>query len=187
MSNEDNKMIKYNQGENSIISPFIIYADLDCLLEKISTCYNNPEESSTTEINKHTPSGYSLFTHCSFDKTKKKLDYYRDEDCMKKFCLDLREHAIKMKRCVDSKSCIDYMKTKDEKLIFRGFSCKKNYEKDFNEELIKRFANSYKFCDNDLNKFILLLRKGVYPYEYMDNWERFDETSLLDKEPFIVA
>ena len=71
MPNEDNKIIKYNQGEKFIKSPFIIYADLECLLEKISTCYNNLEESSTTEINKHTPSGYSLFTHCSFDKKKK--------------------------------------------------------------------------------------------------------------------
>ena len=68
------KKKKYNQGEKSIRSPFIIYADLECLLEKISTCYNNPEESSTTEINKHAPSSYSLFTHCSFDKTKNKLD-----------------------------------------------------------------------------------------------------------------
>ena len=88
MPNEDNKIIKYNQGEKSIKSPFIIYADLECLLEKISTCYNNPEKFSTTEINKHTPSGYSLFTHCSFDETKNKLDYYRGEDCMKKFCKD---------------------------------------------------------------------------------------------------
>ena len=84
MPNEDSKIIKYNQGEKSIKSPFIIYADLECLVEKISTCYNNPEESSTTEINKHTPSGYSLFTHCSFDKTKNKLDYYRGDDCMEK-------------------------------------------------------------------------------------------------------
>ena len=96
MPNEDNKIIKYNQGEKSIKSPFIIYDDLECLLEKISTCYNNPQESSTTEINKHTPSGYSLFTHCSFDKTKNKLDYYSGEDCMKKFCKDLREHATKI-------------------------------------------------------------------------------------------
>ena len=81
MPNEDNKIIKYNQGEKSIKSPFIIYADLECLLEKMDTCYNNPNESSTTEINKHTPSGYSLFTHCSFDKTKNKLDYYRGKDC----------------------------------------------------------------------------------------------------------
>ena len=55
----------------------------------ISTCYNNPKESSTTEINKHTPLGYSLFMHCSFNKTKNKLDYYRGKDCMKKFCKDL--------------------------------------------------------------------------------------------------
>ena len=68
MPNEDNKIIKYNQGEKSIRSPFIIYVDLECLLEKLSTYYNNLEELSTTEINKHTPSGYSLFTHCSFDK-----------------------------------------------------------------------------------------------------------------------
>ena len=36
----------------------------------------------------------------------------------------------------------------------------------------------------DVNKFILLLRKGVYPYEYMDSWERFNETSLPDKKAF---
>ena len=82
------------------------------------------------------------------------------------------------------KSCLDYMKAKDEKLIFRCLSCKKNYEKYFNKELIERFANIYEFCNGDLNKFILLSRKGAYPYEYMDNCERFDETSLPDKESF---
>ena len=56
--------------------------------------------------------------------------------------------------------------------------------KKFNEELIKRFASTYSFCNNDLNKFILLLRKGVYPYKYMDNWERFNEISLPSKESF---
>ena len=80
MPTKDNNIIKYNQGEKSIKLPFIIYADLECLIEKMSTCYNNPEESSTTEINKHTSSGCSLFTHCSFDKTKNKLDYYRGKD-----------------------------------------------------------------------------------------------------------
>ena len=42
----------------------------------------------------------------------------------------------------------------------------------------------YSFCNNDLHKFILLLRKGVYPYEYMDSWEKFYETSLPIKEDF---
>ena len=60
----------------------------------------------------------------------------------------------------------------------------KNYEKNCNKDLIQRFANTYDFCNRDLNRFILLLRKGVYPYEYMDNWQRFNETSLPDKEAF---
>ena len=51
-------------------------------------------------------------------------------------------------------------------------------------ELSEKFPSTYKFCNKDLNKFELLLRKGVYPYEYMDIWERFNETSLPDKESF---
>ena len=82
MSTKDNNTIKYNHGEKSMKLPFVIYADLGCLPEKIS--------SSTTKINKHTPSGYSIFTHCSFDESKNKLNYYRGDDCMKKFCKDLR-------------------------------------------------------------------------------------------------
>ena len=57
-------------------------------------------------------------------------------------------------------------------------------EKKINKELIKRFASTYESCNKDLNKFILLLRKGVYPYEYMDNWETFNETSLPSNESF---
>ena len=93
MPEEDNKILKYNQGEKSMKVPFIIYADLESLLEKMNACHNNPEKSSTTKINKHTPSGYSLFIQCSFDTTKNKLDYYRGKNCMKNFCLDLKEHA----------------------------------------------------------------------------------------------
>ena len=84
MPNEDNKILKYNHGEKPMKAPFIIYADLESLLEKMNTCYDNPEKSSTTKINKQTPSGYSLFTHCSFNKAENKLYYYRSEDCMKK-------------------------------------------------------------------------------------------------------
>ena len=61
MPTKDNDTIKYNQGEKSIKLPFVVYVDLECLLEKIITCQNNPNESSTTEINKHTPSSNRLF------------------------------------------------------------------------------------------------------------------------------
>ena len=67
-------------------------------------------------------------------------------------------------RCIDCKSCLDYMTTKDEQLSSRRFKCKKNYDKNFNKELIQRFASTYEFCNEDLKKFILLLRNGVSPY-----------------------
>ena len=93
---KDNNIIKYNHGEKFMKLPFLIYADLEWLLEKMSTCQNNPNKSSSTKINKHTPSGYSIFTSCSFDGSKNKINYYRGDDCMKKFCNDLREHAMKI-------------------------------------------------------------------------------------------
>ena len=75
--------------------------------------------------------------------------------------------------CTDCRFCLDCMSVKDDQLIFRCFEYKKNYNKDFNKELIKRFAITYELCDKDIIKFVLLLRKGVYPDEYMDNWNKF--------------
>ena len=51
-------------------------------------------------------------------------------------------------------------------------------------ELSENFTSICRFCNRDPNKFSLLLRKGVYPYECMDSWERFNETKLPDKESF---
>ena len=96
MPTKDNNIIKYNHGEKSIKIPFTIYADLECLLEKMSTCENDPNKSSTTKINKHTPPGYSIFTNYSFDESKNKISYYRANNCMKKFCKDLREHSTRI-------------------------------------------------------------------------------------------
>ena len=75
---EDNKILKYNHGEKSMKAPFVIYFDFECLPEKINTCHNDPEKASATKINKHTPSGYSLFTCTSFDAKENKLDCYRE-------------------------------------------------------------------------------------------------------------
>ena len=98
--------------------------------------------------------------------------------------IDNLSEGLHNDKCKDCMSYLDYMTTKYEQLIFRCFSSKKNYKKDFNKELIQRFANIFEFCNGDLNKFILLLRKGVYPYEYIDNWEIFNEILLPNKEAF---
>ena len=328
MPSPNNNIIKYNQEEKSLELPFIIYADLECLLKKIDTCHNNPDLPSTTKINQHIPSGYSIYTNCSFDKSN------RGEDCMKRFCKDLKDPATKIidfkkktmipltkeeednynkentcyickkdfnndkvrdhchftgkyrgaahntcnlrykipknvpvifhngstydyhfiikklacefegnfeclgentekyvtfsvpiknridnkniditykikfidsfrfmatslsklvdnltdnihnDKCIKCKSDFCFLRAINEKLIFKCIDCEKEYEKEFNNELIERFVNTYKFCDNDLDKFIMLLRKGVYPYEYIDGWDKFNEKIIPSKELF---
>ena len=63
-------------------------------------------------------------------------------------------------------------------------SVKRIIKKTLIKDVIKRFASIYEFCNRDINKFILLLKKGVYPYEYMDSWKRFDKELLPDKDAF---
>ena len=135
------------------------------------------------------------------------IDSYRFMASSLSKLVDNLSEGIHNNKCSDCGSNLDYIQTtagptagpsslersslepsslerKNEKLILECYNCKQCYEKKFNKELIKRFASTYSFCNNDLYKFILLLRKGVYPYEYMDNWERINETSLPSKESF---
>ena len=308
---------------------------MECILKKISTRYNDPDLSSITKVNQHIPSGYSIYTSCSFDKSNNKLRYYRGEDCMRRFCKHLKDRAIKIidfkkkdmipltkeekdnynkenichickkefindmkvrdhchftgkyrgaayntcnlrykipknipvifhngstydyhfiikelanefegnfeclgentekyitfsvpikkrienknmdityeikfidsfrfmatslsklvdnltdnihnDKCIKCRSNLCFVRAMNETLLLKCIDCEKEYEKKINKELIERFANTYKFCDNDLNKFLILLRKGVYPYEHMDGWNKFNEELIPSKELF---
>ena len=77
----------------------------------------------------------------------------------------------------------DVIGFKGNRLNYRRQECKGTSTKPING-LIKKFPRMYQFCNGDLIKFVSLLRKDVYPYEYMDSWERFDEISLPDKKIF---
>ena len=100
-------------------------------LKKMNTCHNNPEKSSKTKVNKHTPSGHSLFTQCSFDATKNKLDYYRGKNCMKNFCLDLKEQATKIIN-YEKKEMIPLRKKEEKKYNKQKvcYVCKKGFSTD---------------------------------------------------------
>ena len=207
MPTKDNNTIKYNRGEKYIKLPFVVYADLECLLEKMSTCYNNPEESSTTKINKHTPSGYSIFTHCSFDKSKSKLNYYRGEDCITKFCKDLREHATKIIN-YEKKDMIPLTKKEEENYNNQKvcYICKKEFDKsdkkhykvfhngstyDYHfiiKELLKEFEGNFECLGENTEKYITFsvpIKKRTeykdmeitYKIKFIDSF-RFVATSL---------
>ena len=69
---------------------------------------------------------------------------------------------------------------------YNWLSCNKNYSNKIDEELQKRFKNTFNFYINDISKIILLLRKDVYPYGYMDDSEKFNEIELAKKEEFHI-
>ena len=90
MPNEYNNTLEYNHGEKSLKVPFIFYINLECLLQKMRSCMNNPEVSYTEKKAKHEPSGWAMTVKCSFDATRNKHDYYRERDYIKKLCKKLR-------------------------------------------------------------------------------------------------
>ena len=106
-------------------------------------------------------------------------------------------HGIKCKCGHDDKKCetcgiryeycdcfLKYAKNKDDLIEYKCLYCNKSYQRKIDEKLKERFFNTNKFCNNDFKNFILSLRKGVYPYEYMEDWEKFIETLLPEKEDF---
>ena len=272
----------------------------------MNTRNNNSNKSYTTAKALHKPSGYSLLTSCSFDKSENKQTCYSKKDCMERFCDDLKEHVTKivnyemkpmitlteeekisyenqqlchicdkefytdnnkeMRKVRDdchytgkyrgaahSKCNLNYKILKEIPVLFHnGFvydyhfiikylarefegnseclsentekyisftvplkkvindkeikyeirisdSCRfmqdslsnlvdnlpeLKINKIDNDVLIKRFYKTHQLSYNDINKFNLLLRKGVYPHEYMDSWKRFNETELPSKDKF---
>ena len=78
-----------------------------------------------------------------------------------------------------------YKEYKLQNLIeYKCSFCNKNYQQKFDKKVKERFFSTYKFSNNDNNRFISLLQKGVYPYKYMDDWEKSNETLLLGKKDF---
>ena len=112
------------------------------------------------------------------------IDSYRFMSSSLSKLVDNLSEGIHNNKCVDCNYCLDYIKIKNKKLLLKCLNFNACYRKKINKDLIKKFKNTYSFCNNDINKFVSLLRKGVYPYEYVDNWERFSEISLPSKEDF---
>ena len=91
-----------------------------------------------------------------------------------------RIHKI---RCNNCDCFLEYGNVKENLIKYKCLSCNKDYSKKLYKKLEKQFKNTFKFSHNDINKFILLL-KGAYPYEYMSDCEKLNETTLPEKQEF---
>ena len=141
MPSEDSKALEFKQYQKFDKASFIIYADLQCLIEKTDWCKNNPENSFTKKAGEqHIPSVFSMSTIFSFKNIEKKHDVFREKKCMKKFCESLWDHAMKI---------INYKKEKKWTLLTKEhqqsyengkicYSCKEKFE--------NRYVNDKKYC-----------------------------------------
>ena len=132
----EHEKIEYLPGEKSLRAPFIVYADLECLLEKkIPSCKNNPENSYTEKKIKYKHLGYAWSLIFSFDNAKSKHYFYRGEDCIEKFCKDLKELGTEI---------INFFK---KEMILLSNKDIKSYEKQNVCHICKK-----EFQDDDKNK-----------------------------------
>ena len=96
MLSEDTKIIEFDKYQKPDKVQFVIYADLENLIDKIDGCKSNSENSSPTKLGKHILSCFLTSTILSFISIENKHDVYIGKDCMKKFCESLRERAMKI-------------------------------------------------------------------------------------------
>ena len=99
------------------------------------SCQNNPKKSYTERKTMHTPFSYSMFTNCSFDSTKNKLDCYKGKHFMKKFCKDLRKHVTRIINHEKKKKEMIPLTDKENKFYKKQkvcYICKKEFSSDDN-------------------------------------------------------
>ena len=100
------------------------------MIEKVDLCANNPEKSLTTKVEQHIPYRCSMSTIWAFDNIENNVILYREEDCVKKVCTSLREHASNVinkkepKLYEDAKACYCCRKR-----LSKRFADNKNYQK----------------------------------------------------------
>ena len=84
---------------------------------------------------------------------------------------------------INSECC--FFGLKNNRLNYKCKECNEEWKRPINE-IIETLPGIYQFCSGDLNKFVLLLQKGVYPYEYMDSWKKLMKLNYHLKKIFIV-
>ena len=86
MPSEITELLEFNQYSKFDKAAFIIYADLEFLIEKIDRCENNFKKSSTTKLSENALPSFSMSTISSFRRRRKKNhDLYKGKECMKKY------------------------------------------------------------------------------------------------------
>ena len=152
MLSQNTKILEFNQYHKSDKAPFIIYAYLEFIIKNVDWCKNNPENSSATKVSEYIPSGFSISTISSFRSIEKKTDRYTRNECMKKFCEFLREHAMKIN---NFKKKTVKLSTKEQEESYKNskicYNCKN-----------EKFENKYSKMKNAIKlEIIVIIQENI--------------------------
>ena len=157
--------IEFKDGQNQFKVPFIMYADFESILEMMDPLKpGSPNQPYTNEVNQHTPSGWCVYSKFAYGDVDNPLRTYRGKDCIETFCNYIKGEARRLYHMFPELPVGPLIK-KQWKKYKRSTKCHICY---------KLFTLQYG----------LLARKGVYPYEYVNSWDRFNETQLPPIDAF---
>ncbi|WAQ99041.1 hypothetical protein MAR_023414 [Mya arenaria] len=162
--------------------PFIVYADFESFTQKLVTAQPNPDESYTKQYQKHTPSGFCYYIKCFDEEVYKMINLKQnpiiytkqtgDEDDI--VYRDIKELENPISDAIDIGE-FDFLK----KLIDE-----QNELKTLLANLESKYEGEHLSLAQSAQRFALIIRKGVYPYDYVDGLEKLAETQLPPKEEF---
>ena len=96
MPTERDKILKYSHGEKLLRVPVAYYSDIKCLINQIDTWHNNPKQTSPTRVSKHDLCGFSTVVKSPLTNIREKNTCYKGEDCVGKYCKELKEWVMKI-------------------------------------------------------------------------------------------
>ena len=136
------------------------------------------DNDDVNEEEERKPKNYRLRFIDSFTFVNSSLDSLRDNlsEINNKACVKCKERIKSVQYC-------KFIDLSNKKSRYKCLKCNDISYKSI-KPLIEKFPNTYRLSNEDNQKFILLIRKGVYPYEYIDDWSKLNETELPSKNAF---
>ncbi|KAL9959301.1 hypothetical protein ACROYT_G032614 [Oculina patagonica] len=210
MPTKDNNILKFNNFHKQQKVPFVIYSDFEAIIEKISGCKPNNNKSYTEAYQKHTDCGYAYKLVCCYDdKYTKPVQIYRGEKAVYKFMEKMLEEVKYCKKVMKTSFKKPLKMTQDDEYAFQQAKachiCDKAYtEKDIRVRDHCHITDSFQFMSSSLENLVnnlpeeafkytskvfkgkkldLMTQKGIYPYDYMSSFDKFNE-KLPSKEDF---
>ncbi|KYM98774.1 hypothetical protein ALC62_10502, partial [Cyphomyrmex costatus] len=187
LPNENDKWLSFRNYNRKKRLPFVVYADLECILEKSRI---DDERMSRFTYHHHKVYSIGYYVRCEFDETMSIYRYCRGANCIEWFVDELYQLAHRVKSIYVKNTHMNQFTTEQWKQFTDATHCH-ICEKPFEMEHILSFLDKSKlkimrsiFFNLNAEEFYFLTRKGVFPYEYVNNYDKLDETSLPPREAF---